>query len=96
MTSLLRKPSAWVPMLLSLAALALVVGFAATVGVSSRDGDEGAAARVFQVLVLAAAIGITFFALRRVPEAPQAAAPVLALQLVLVAIPIVTILVLER
>lgn len=97
MISLLRRPSAWVPMLLSLAALALVAGYALTVGVGvGRDQDEGTAARTFQLTMLAVALAIAFFAVRWLPVAPMAAMRVLVLQLLIAAVPVITILLLER
>lgn len=92
---LLRRPSAWAPMLLSVAALALILGYVAAFGVT-RAEDEGTAARAFQLLMVAVAAGIAFFAVRWLPRVPVAAAQVLALQLVVAAIPFVTILLLER
>jgi hypothetical protein len=92
---LLRRPSAWVPMLLSLAALALIGGYVAAFGVT-RPQDEGAAARAFQLLMVAVAAGIVFFGVRWLPRAPSVAAKVLGLQLLVATIPMVTILLLER
>lgn len=92
---LLRRPSAWVPMLLSVAALALILGYVAAFGVA-RAEDEGAAARLFQGLMVAVAVGIAFFGVRWLPRVPSAAAQVLALQLAVAAIPFLTILILER
>ena len=94
MTALLRKPSAWLPMLMSLAAMGLIVGHVALVGVA-RQEDEGTEARIFQVLMLVNAVAIGTFAARWLPVAPKAAFSVVALQLVLAAIPIVTIAALE-
>ena len=94
MTALLRKPSAWLPILMSLSAIALIVGHVAFVGVA-RQEDEGTEARIFQVLMLVNEVAIGAFAVRWLPVAPKAAFPVVALQLVLAAIPIVTITALE-
>jgi hypothetical protein len=48
--ALLRRPSALVPLLVSLAALALVLGHAALYGVV-HEADEGAAAHIWQILI---------------------------------------------
>ena len=77
MTTLLRKPSAWLPMLMSLVALALVLDFLVRYGVAPQE-DEGAHARIFQLLMVAQAITIGFFAFRWVPEAPKPAIAVIA------------------
>jgi hypothetical protein len=48
--AVLRKPSALVPLLISLAALTLVVGHAALYGIV-HEADEGAAAHIWQILI---------------------------------------------
>jgi cytochrome bd-type quinol oxidase subunit 2 len=48
--ALLRKPSALAPLLISLAALALVLGHAAVYG-TVHEADEGAAAHIWQILI---------------------------------------------
>jgi membrane-bound ClpP family serine protease len=93
-TTLLRKPSAWLPLALSLAAIGLIVAHVALVGVA-RQADEGAEARIFQLLMLIDAVAIGAFAVRWLPVAPQAAFSVLALQLMLAAIPLITIAALD-
>jgi hypothetical protein len=93
-TGLLRRPGAWVPLVLSLAALTLIVAHVALVGVA-RQADEGAAARIFQLLMLLDAVAIAVFAARWLPVAPKAAMSVVALQVVVAAIPLVTLAVLE-
>jgi hypothetical protein len=47
--SLLKQPSAWIPLAMSLAALALVLGHALVYGVI-HEADEGAAAHTWQLL----------------------------------------------
>jgi hypothetical protein len=47
----LRKPSALVPLLVSLAALALVLVHAALYGIV-HEADEGAAAHIWQILIV--------------------------------------------
>lgn len=97
MRLLWTAPSAWLPMLISAAAMALVLGYAALFGVAGnpQPHDEGAPARLFQLLLLAEAAVIGLFALRWLPRAPRAAATILALQMVLAAVPVATILILE-
>lgn len=93
-TGLLRRPGAWAPLVLSSAALGLIVAHVALVGVA-RQADEGAEARIFQLLMLLDAIAIAVFGARWLPVAPRAALAVLALQVVAAAIPLVTLAVLE-
>jgi hypothetical protein len=92
----MRKPSAYVPFTLAGAALALVLGYVAVNGVA-RDpaGDEGAAARLFQLILTAQAIAMVAFAARWLRSAPRPALVILALQAVAAAIAIGTVIVLE-
>jgi hypothetical protein len=92
--SLLRKPTAWLPPVLSFAALGLIVSHVALVGIT-RQADEGAEARIFQLLMLATAFIIGAFAVRWLPVAPKAAVFVVALQLLVAAIPMITLAALE-
>lgn len=80
--SLLKKPSAWLPMTMSLAALTLVLGYLARYGVT-HEPDEGAAAHVFQLLIVAQLPVMAYFALKWLPKTPGQALLVLALQAVL-------------
>jgi uncharacterized membrane protein SirB2 len=92
--TLLRDPAGWLPMLLSILALGLVVGFVALNGVVHQE-DEGTPARIFQVLILVDAILIGVFALRRLPGSPRSAMAIVALQVLLAAIPLATVKLLE-
>ncbi len=75
----MKHPSAWLPLAMSLAALALVVGYVAVFGIV-RQADEGAAARIFQLIMVAQIPIVIYFALRWVPRFPKEALLVLALQ----------------
>jgi hypothetical protein len=65
---------------MSIAALALVLSYAALFG-TARQADEGAAARLWQLLIAGQVPVIAYFALRWLPVAPTRALPVLALQI---------------
>lgn len=91
---LIKKPSALIPMTMSLAALLLLVSHVALVGIT-RQADEGAPARIFQLLILAQLPVIAFFAVRWLPKAPWRGLLVLALQVGAALVPIATVLVLE-
>jgi hypothetical protein len=69
--------SALLPLALSLAGLALVLGHVATGG--AREADEGTAAHLWQLFMAAQAPLIGLFAAIWLPRAPRAAALVLAL-----------------
>jgi hypothetical protein len=77
--TLLKQPSALLPLLMSIAALALVIGYATMVG-TARQADEGAAARVFQLLLAGQVPIIAWFAIKWLPTEPARGLLVLALQ----------------
>lgn len=77
--STLRRPSALIPIAMSVAALTLVLGHIAFFGVA-READEGAAAHIWQLLMAGQIPVIAFFAIRWLPRAPTQALLVLALQ----------------
>ena len=77
--SVMKRASALLPIGMSLAALALVLGFVATYGVVQSE-DEGAAARLYQLLMVAQMPIAAYFAVKWVPRAPRQALMVLALQ----------------
>jgi hypothetical protein len=81
--SLTKRPSAYLPVTMSLAALALVLGYVAVYGyrTGSQSEDEGAAAHLFQLLMVLQAPIMLFFALKWLPREPREALTVLALQL---------------
>ena len=79
--STLRRPSAWVPLAMSCAALTLVLGHIAFYGVA-READEGTAAHLWQLLMAGQIPVIAFFAVRWLPRAPTQALLVLVLQAV--------------
>lgn len=79
--SLLKQPSALLPMAMSLAALALVLSHIAIYGVV-HEADEGAAANIWQLLMAGQVPVVGYFALKWLPQAPGKALRVLALQFV--------------
>jgi hypothetical protein len=66
---------------MSAAALTLVLGFLALFGVV-REPDEGAAAHIWQILMVLQIPIAAFFTIKWLPRAPKDALPVLALQAV--------------
>ena len=92
--TLIRRPSAYLPLLMSLAALALVLGHVALFGIV-RGTDESAAARLFQLLIVAQLPIVAFFAINWLPKAPRAALAVLAMQMGAVLLALAPVLILE-
>ena len=82
MSSILKKPSAWLPLAMSLADLGLVLGYLAIAGIHQHPGaDEGAAALFFQLLMAGQVPFIGYFAISWLPRHLKQAMPVLALQI---------------
>lgn len=77
--ALLRRPSALIPVGMSVAALATVIAYAAMFGIA-RQADEGTAAHVWQVLMIGQGPVMAFFAIKWLPTRPRQALLVLALQ----------------
>src|SRR5262249_16653933 len=78
--SLLRRPTAFLPVVLSIAALG-VVGAAIISGAAVREPDEGTAAHIWQLLMAVQLPIVAYFVIAWGPRAPRAAALVLALLL---------------
>ena len=76
---MLKHPSAFFPVAMSLAALATVLIFLALHG-PAPQADEGTAAHIWQLLMAAQVPIVLFFAIKWVPQAPRQAVPILALQ----------------
>ena len=77
--STLKRPSALIPLAMSLAALMLVLGHVAFFG-AAREADEGTAAHLWQLLMAGQIPIIAFFAIKWLPQTPGPAVLVLALQ----------------
>ena len=77
--ALLRQPTGYLPVAMSLGALAMIVWFVAAHGVA-HQADEGAQAHLWQLLVAGQVPIILYFALRWLPRATRPALVVLGLQ----------------
>ena len=75
----MKHPSAYIPMAMSLTALALVLGSVARFG-AVREPDEGAIAHIWQILMALQVPVIVFFAVKWVRRAPRQTLPILVLQ----------------
>ncbi len=78
---LVRKPSAIAPIMMSLAALAVVLVAVALTGAKPQP-DEGAAAHIWQLLMVGQLPFVGWFAVHWVRRDLRGALPVLILQLV--------------
>ncbi len=88
-----KKPSAWIPVVLSLCALMLVDMQVMNHGIAPQR-DEGAAAHLWQLLMAVQLPIIAFFAFRWLPRAPWPAATVLVVQALAAASAVVPVLLL--
>jgi hypothetical protein len=76
--ALLRNPSAYAPVAMSVAAIFVLA--VALVSGTARQSDEGAAAHLFQLLIALQLPFVAFFLLRWLRRAPQEAGKVFLLQ----------------
>ena len=78
---LMKQPSGFIPLIMSLAALVLIAVALAAYGVEgAHQPDEGAAAHVWQLLMAGQLPIIAVFAIKWLPRAPRDAVPVLVVQ----------------
>lgn len=77
---LLKKPAAWIPLVLSVGALTLPWVWVLLFG-SDPTGDEGGAAHIWQVLMAAQVLAIAYFAVRYLPQQPKQTLLILILQI---------------
>ena len=76
---MIKKPSTFLPVAMSFAALAVVLAHVAIFG-AAREADEGAAAHLWQLLMAAQLPVLAFFAIKWLPRSPKQALLVMALQ----------------
>jgi hypothetical protein len=79
LSTMLKQPSAFLPIAMSFAALVTVLTHIVMFGIA-READEGAAAHIFQLLMVAEVPIVAFFANKWLPQLPRQALQVLALQ----------------
>ena len=77
--AMLRRPSAFIPLAMSFAALAVVLGHVIVSG-AARESDEGTAAHLWQLLMAGQLPIVLFFAFWWLPMAPRHALQVLSMQ----------------
>jgi hypothetical protein len=75
----MKQPSAWLPIAMSLVALAVVLGHIAMSG-AARQPDEGAAAHIWQLLMAMQVPVVAHFVVKWLRRTPKQALCVLVLQ----------------
>jgi hypothetical protein len=76
--TVVRQPSALIPLGMAVTALAVVLGHIALYGVA-READEGPTAHIWQLLMVAQLPALLVFGIRWLPKAPKQAMGVMAL-----------------
>ena len=74
-----ERPSAWLPVLMSMTALGIVLIHIVRFG-TAREADEGTSAHLWQILMAGQVPIIAFFAIRWLPRNPKPALLILAIQ----------------
>ncbi len=80
---MIKKPSAFLPVAMSLAALAVIFIHIVLNG-TAPQADEGAAAHLWQLLMALQIPFIVYFAIRWIPQSPKHSVAILALQVLAV------------
>lgn len=94
--SLFKHTTAWLPLVMSLAALLLIVGYVAFVGVSAQPAkDEGMVARIFQLFLIGQLPIIGYFAGKYFPKNRQGSFWIIVIQIFSGLVPFATIFFLE-
>ena len=74
-----ERPSAWLPVLMSMTALAIVLIHIVRFG-TAPEADEGTSAHLWQILMAGQVPIIAFFAISWLPRNPKPALLILAIQ----------------
>ena len=80
-TAILKRPSAFLPICMSLGAILTIAIFLFLHGPAPQP-DEGAAAHIWQLLMVCQLPIIALFAVKWIPQSPRQALPILGFQLV--------------
>ena len=89
--SLFKQPTAWIPLVMSFVALAMILGYVAMFGIVHNE-DEGAPARIFQLIMVAELPIAAFFGLRWITKRPKETLIVLVVQAIAWIIPILMVI----
>ena len=81
MNQLLKKPSAWIPIVIPLIFFAYLVTYITVFGIV-REEDEGTGAHLFQLWLVLEPLMVGFFAVKWLPRARKEALTILAFQMV--------------
>jgi hypothetical protein len=96
MLSILKKPSAWIPIALTAVMLGMMALYFAHFIPPEPTGDEGIMAHSFQLWAVLEFVSVLFFALKWLPQEPYKAWKVTVLQIVLAIVPFAIVWFLEH
>jgi hypothetical protein len=81
MDLVIRKPSAWIPIALSIVALSAILVTFALSGPPVPQPDEGTGAHLFQIWLAVEVAMVGFFAVKWLPQKPKQAFIVIMIQI---------------
>ena len=87
MNSIIKKPSAWIPIVIPLIFFAYLVIYITVFGIV-REEDEGTPAHLFQLLLVLEPFMVGFFAVKWFTRAPKQTLLILVLQIAAALFPI--------
>jgi len=95
MNSIIKKPSAWLPITMSLTALLFLLGYVVIIGVQKPQATEGAAARIFQLLLAGQVPIAGYFAIKWFAQKPKQVLQIIVIQILAALVPLFTVFFLE-
>lgn len=95
MNSIIKKPSALIPIALTAVMLGIIGLYFANIIPSEPTGDEGIMAHLFQLWIVLEFFAIMFHAFTWLPREPYEAWKIVVLQIVLAIIPVAIVWFLE-
>ncbi|HSX57947.1 MAG TPA: hypothetical protein VLE47_01585 [Candidatus Saccharimonadales bacterium] len=93
--TLIKKPAGWIPIAISIGALTLPWLWVYFFG-PEPTGDEGGAAHLWQLLMIAQVIAIAIFAIIYLPKKPKQAILVLLIQIAFLIAAAIPVFILEH
>ena len=83
MNLIIKQPSAWVPIVMSVAMLAFILIYIVMFGIVYHE-DEGTPAHIFQLWLVIEVFLIAYFVIKWLPQKPKETLIVLVIQIVAV------------
>lgn len=90
--TILKRPSAWFPLVMSAFALLLVVGYVGLYGVQRSSEDETTVARLFQLLLVGQLPITGYFAVKWFPKQRKETVQIVVIQILAAFIPLTVVM----